>query len=346
MLTCCLVLPTITRRFYVLVPLVSLGLPWSTVDFFSSEFDLLQSQLPIPSRHPIGIKNVARSKCRSYCRHTRFKSPQRPGLCKVNKDICSWALLPSLLPHIPLLLHCFPKPPVVSVTCAQVFDILWQETFWDWLLHGFLATHYPSRIIDIYSIFAHPIKDEGVVTVPLKAALISSFEYPYCLSSKTVNSSVIIDSGASVCISPNLSDFITYKDSKMKIKDLSSSNKVAGEGILRWKLQDVNGDSVHVELLGYHIPNAEVCLLSPQVLLQTICGHTLQTVNGIHVVLDNGNNFGATFCPRSNLPMIPLALDKNTKQCFWNTTFGFSIDSFGDINTVIDILHQANTNLS
>jgi hypothetical protein len=121
--------------------------------------------------------------------------------------------------------------------------------------------------MDIYSIFSHPNKDEGVVTVPLKVALISSFKYPYCLFSKTVNSSVIIDSGASVCISPNQSDFITYKDSKMKIKDLSSSNKVAGEGILRCKLQDVNGDSVHVELLGYHIPNAEVRLLSPQVVL-------------------------------------------------------------------------------
>jgi hypothetical protein len=162
------------------------------------------------------------------------------------------------LPHIPPLLHCFPKPPVVSVTCAQVFDVLWQEIFWDWLIHGFLATHDPSRIMEIYSIFAYSNEDEGVVTVPLKAALISSSKYPYCLSSKNVNSSVIIDFGASVCISPNRSDFITYKDSKMKIKDLSSSNKVAGEGILHWKLQDANGDLVHVELLGYHIPNAEV----------------------------------------------------------------------------------------
>jgi hypothetical protein len=92
---------------------------------------------------------------------------------------------------------------VVSVTHAQVFDILWQETFWDWFLHGFLATHDPSCIMDISSIFAHPNKDEGDITVPLKAALISSFKYPYCLSSKTVNSGVIIDSGASVCISPN-----------------------------------------------------------------------------------------------------------------------------------------------
>ena len=70
----------------------------------------------------------------------------------------------------------------------------------------------------------------------------------------------------------------------------------------------------------------------------------MQTVNGIGVVLDNGNNFGATFCPRSNLPMIPLALDNNTKQCFW--AFGFSVDSFDDINTIKNILHQANTNLS
>ncbi len=57
--------------------------------------------------------------------------------------------------------------------------------------------------MNIYSIFAQPNKDEGVVTAPLKAALIASNKYPYCLSSKTVNSSVIIDSGASVCISPN-----------------------------------------------------------------------------------------------------------------------------------------------
>ena len=58
----------------------------------------------------------------------------------------------------------------------------------------------------------------------------------------------------------------------MKIKDLSSSNSVAGEGILRWTMQDMHGETVHVELLGYHIPTAEVRLLSPQVLLKTIGG--------------------------------------------------------------------------
>jgi hypothetical protein len=58
----------------------------------------------------------------------------------------------------------------------------------------------------------------------------------------------------------------------MKIKGLSSSNQVSGEGILGWSLQDMNGNTTYIELLGYHILNAQVHLLSPQVLLKTIDG--------------------------------------------------------------------------
>ncbi len=75
------------------------------------------------------------------------------------------------------------------------------------------------------------------------------------------NSLLIIDSGASVCITPHQSIFVTHKTSKMKIKDLSSSNTVAGEGLMRWKVKDLAGRVVNLELPGYHIPGAEVCLL-------------------------------------------------------------------------------------
>jgi hypothetical protein len=52
-------------------------------------------------------------------------------------------------------------------------------------------------------------------------------------------SSVIVDSGASVCISPHRSEFVTYNESRMKIKDLSSSNQVAQEkglSVGTWKI--------------------------------------------------------------------------------------------------------------
>jgi hypothetical protein len=83
----------------------------------------------------------------------------------------------------------------------------------------------------------------------------------------------------------------------MKIKDLSSSNTVAGEGLMRWKVEDIAGRAVTLELPGYHIPGAEVCLLSPQVLLSIFGGHTTQTKQRVEVCLENGLILHAHLCP-------------------------------------------------
>jgi hypothetical protein len=83
---------------------------------------------------------------------------------------------------------------------------------------------------------------EGIITVPLKQANISSIAYPYCFSSQANEGNVIIHSEASVCISSHHLDFITYNKSAMKIKDLSSLNKVAGKGIIQWSIKDHCGE--------------------------------------------------------------------------------------------------------
>ena len=74
-----------------------------------------------------------------------------------------------------------------------------------------------------------------------------------------------------MCITPRRNDFTVYRTSKVKIKDLSKSNTVTGEGFMRWKVRNTSGKIVNLDLPGYHIPMAEVRLLSPQVLLST-CG--------------------------------------------------------------------------
>jgi hypothetical protein len=43
--------------------------------------------------------------------------------------------------------------------------------------------------------------------------------------------------------------------------------------------------------------------------------------------------------------MIPLGLENNSKSCFWNNAFGFSVYSLHDINAIKAILHQDNTHL-
>ncbi len=79
-----------------------------------------------------------------------------------------------------------------------------------------------------------------------------------CYTSSTSDPPLIVDTGASVCISPVKSDFKTYHTSNMRIKDLSLSNSVAGEGLIHWNVMDINKKQVTLALPGFHIPTAEV----------------------------------------------------------------------------------------
>jgi hypothetical protein len=169
------------------------------------------------------------------------------------------------MPHFQSLLDCLVQPPYL----APMF-VIYNTTCWYTLVDNFLLTHNSSQLVGFTRFVSQSSSMDNVVTVSLNGALVSSIKHPYFLTSKAVLSSIIIDSGASVCISPHQSNFVTYLASKMKIKGLSSSNQVAGEGILCWSLQDMDGNTTYIELLGYHIPNAEVHLLSLQVLLKTM----------------------------------------------------------------------------
>ena len=185
----------------------------------------------------------------------------------------------------------------------------------------------------------------GVVTVPL--TFVSICGDMRCLSSSKIKSSLVIDSGALVCISPHKEDFIDYGASAMTIKDLLSSNNVAGEGIISWNLEDIHGSIVKVEVKGYHMPHVDVRLLSPQVLLSTIGGSSIQTRNGVELNLDNGVNLFAPHCPHSNLPLLPLADTNHNLRCFWSQAFGFNSYEIAAINDIkSSLLNASNTNLS
>ncbi len=95
-----------------------------------------------------------------------------------------------------------------------------------------------------------------------------------------------------------------------------------------WYMKDVNDSPIQVKLMGYHMPKAEVRLLSHQVLIKTVGGQSLQTNKGIDITLDNGVNLFAHYCLHSNLPLILLAIPKEERHCFWSTKFGFSASDF------------------
>ncbi len=179
----------------------------------------------------------------------------------------------------------------------------------------------PSDIVHILNFAKSTPHELTSQTAPLYFTLLDKHQTS-CFSATTSHPPLIVDTGASVCISPNKSDFITYTSSTMRIKDLLSSNKVAGEGMLSWHVVDNNGKQVTLTLPGFHIPTAEVRLLSPQLLLLQSGGYSHQTHNKIPLHLGSGETMDAHYCQRTRLPMLRM-LDDHVTHSFWTSMFDF-----------------------
>ena len=137
------------------------------------------------------------------------------------------------------------------------------------------------------------------------------------------------------------------RTSKAKVKDLSKSNAVAGEGMIRWSVYDVDGKLVHLELPGYHISAAEVRLLSPHVLLElTGDGKYVQTKRGLALKLGNGVQISASYCPRSGLPILPLTKTSVNRRSYLTDAFAFSAADTSLSGATAELLSKSNVNVS
>jgi hypothetical protein len=84
------------------------------------------------------LKNIARLQPRFYCHckkiqthtYTKMATQQYEALPSA-AVLGGWASLPELLSYEQPLFQCFLNSPAVSVACAQVFTILWEETNWE-----------------------------------------------------------------------------------------------------------------------------------------------------------------------------------------------------------------------
>eukprot|EP00956_Cyclotella_meneghiniana_P042103 scaffold248355_cov50-Cyclotella_meneghiniana.AAC.4 len=156
-----------------------------------------------------------------------------------------------------------------------------------------------------------------------------------CYTEETVFNSIgagtdaplIVDSGASCCITPHHGDFLSYGDSKVKVKDLSGVNKIAGEGTVSWTVIDRFGAQQTLELKAYHIPTASVRLLSPQSVFHTIKGsdgHQNALKYTLCIPSDSGDIILDAPYGRANLPL--LHMSSATETCLWSSMFAlFSI---------------------
>ena len=128
----------------------------------------------------------------------------------------------------------------------------------------------------------------------------------------------IVDTGASLSVSPHQANFINYQEhSGTVMKGLASGATIASRGMLDWHVE-VGGKIVPLCLRAVHVPAVEQRLLCPQQILQELFPSIKEhSIRDNHVLL----NFpcGSLECPfnQSNLPVIQLCtpdeLDCNFK---------------------------------
>jgi hypothetical protein len=214
------------HRFYILLILLTTKLPWWTIELLLSiqlGVKIIEYQLRDPPWQFMKSKrSIARLQCRMYRCHIKFKkrNKHRRSCCHIkfkkrNKHrrlqrlqhpklksfmfLCRWSSYAATMPHVQLLLQCLHQPPV-----SHDLEIMAKQALWDHLVENFIPTHNPAHCyMELQQVISRiPIK-EGIVSKRFKKILISSINSPHCLSNTAIRSSIIIDSGASVCISPH-----------------------------------------------------------------------------------------------------------------------------------------------
>ena len=140
----------------------------------------------------------------------------------------------------------------------------------------------------------------------------------FYVSSKRDAKPIIFDSGASMSVSMDESDFIgKILPTNDSLGELTSdgSNSSMGVGKVRWMVRDAFGREKFIETAAYYVPQARVRLFSPQTFFQEYfdstgkdSGEYVLTRTGSKFVFpDDGTVIRFRFQKSSNLPVVELS---------------------------------------
>ena len=135
---------------------------------------------------------------------------------------------------------------------------------------------------------------------------------------------VVLDTSASVSITPVLSDFVTnlkLAGSRALCGLNDATADVIGVGLVAWSVRDTHG-TVHVLCTpAYYIPNATVKLFSPQAYFQSCGGGScVVTRHNVALTLSEGTTLHFPYQPGRNLPFMLPSLRSSKPQPFVGLT--------------------------
>jgi hypothetical protein len=123
----------------------------------------------------------------------------------------------------------------------------------------------------------------------------------------TADAPIVIDSGASLSISPHRGDFVgDIEQLNSTFQGITTVTKIAGVGTVRWTFKDVFKTIKIIETRSYYIPDIGVRLFLPQVYFQEQqAGSYLMTSKNTVLTKADCCVLTLVYQLGSNLPMVP-----------------------------------------
>jgi hypothetical protein len=118
----------------------------------------------------------------------------------------------------------------------------------------------------------------NLFSTPLRMTLQAPGRKRKSLGPKANMSPIIWASGASISITPDLSDFkgpVTLPGTITQLKGIAKALQIKGQDEGTWAVHDKLGNLQLLKVPAVHVPNIRVCLLSTMSLLQTYPDETI-----------------------------------------------------------------------
>ncbi|CAJ1961247.1 unnamed protein product [Cylindrotheca closterium] len=206
------------------------------------------------------------------------------------------------------------------------------------------------------STFLQPVSSLPRVTQALIAAddLVSDVSCADRLRSVYINVDskgelpIVIDTGASFSLTPNLEDFVTKPIAcgTKSLNGLSSITPVLGIGEVEWKIRDMHGTIKSIRVSAYYVPDTNIRLLSPQSYFQEhgkgeVCFDSFQ----VKMTLPDGDTLFFPYQAGNNLPMM-LTANRLVDEAAHIITDEEEEFLPEDMSVFLNVAHENNANLT
>ena len=157
-------------------------------------------------------------------------------------------------------------------------------------------------------------------------------QYLQCEAGNVKTCPLIFDTGASSGLTPYRSDFMNdYKPVSIPVKGVAGGGQIVGTGTILRKFKSRCGEILYIPSHGYHMPDAQIRLESPQSLIRALGtpGHAKLSGWDIEWHQPDGKIIDIPIDHATNLPLMRNFVCSNKEKADFGPSYNVALSSSG-----------------